>query len=76
MSAEAVPPAPKRWSGPDLWRQRVGNYIVEDVLALPDDAPRIELRDGVMIVVPSPTIGHLVLEKPFEIRLRIRDITQ
>jgi Uma2 family endonuclease len=25
------------------------------VLTLPDDAPRVELRDGVMIVVPSPT---------------------
>jgi Uma2 family endonuclease len=25
---------------------------------LPEDAPRVELRDGVLIVVPSPSIGH------------------
>ncbi|MFB9237224.1 Uma2 family endonuclease [Plantactinospora siamensis] len=58
MTAAAVPPSSDRWSGPDLWRQRLGNYTVEDVLSLPDDAPRVELRDGVMIVVPSPTFGH------------------
>jgi Uma2 family endonuclease len=28
------------------------------VLNLPDDAPRVELVDGVMQVVPSPTVGH------------------
>ena len=28
------------------------------MLSLPDDAPRVELRDGVMIVVPSPTYDH------------------
>ena len=43
---------------PDPWRQRLGDYTVEDVLALPDDAPRVELRDGVMLVVPSPTVDH------------------
>jgi len=47
-----------RWPGPDLRRQRLATYTIEDVVALPDDAPRVELRDGVMIVVPSPTIGH------------------
>ncbi len=44
--------------GPDPARQRLANYTIEDVLALPDDAPRVELRDGVMLVVPSPTVGH------------------
>lgn len=58
MSAEAVPSAPQRWPGPDLHRQSLANYTVEDVLALPDDAPRVELTDGVMRVVPSPTLGH------------------
>ncbi|MET8094741.1 Uma2 family endonuclease [Micromonospora sp. NPDC005220] len=58
MTADALPPPRDRWPGPDLWRQRLGNYTVEDVLSLPDDAPRVELRDGVMIVVPSPTFGH------------------
>jgi Uma2 family endonuclease len=43
---------------PDPIRQRLADHIVEDVLNLPDDAPRVELRDGVMIVVPSPTINH------------------
>jgi Uma2 family endonuclease len=45
------------WS-PDPVRQRLAAFNVEDVLDLPDDAPRVELRDGVMIVVPTPTIGH------------------
>ena len=45
------------WS-PDPIRQRLAVYTLEDVLKLPEDAPRVELRDGVMIVVPSPTIGH------------------
>jgi len=45
------------WS-PDPIRQRLANYFLEDVLLLPDDAPRVELRDGVMIVVPSPTYDH------------------
>lgn len=58
MSAETVQPSWSRWPGPDLRRQRLANYTVEDVLALPDDAPRVELTDGVMLVVPSPTLGH------------------
>jgi Uma2 family endonuclease len=45
------------WS-PDPIRQRLANHFIEDVLNLPDDAPRVELRDGVMIVVPSPTYDH------------------
>jgi Uma2 family endonuclease len=45
------------WS-PNPLRQRLANFFLEDILNLPDDAPRVELRDGVMIVVPSPTIGH------------------
>jgi len=45
------------WS-PNPIRQRLANYFIEDVLNLPDDAPRVELRDGVMIVVPSPTYDH------------------
>ncbi|SNY05726.1 Uma2 family endonuclease [Paractinoplanes atraurantiacus] len=55
MSAE--PTGHVMWS-PDPIRQRLANHYLEDVLALPDDAPRVELRDGVMIVVPSPTFGH------------------
>ncbi|GAB1643172.1 Uma2 family endonuclease [Krasilnikovia sp. MM14-A1259] len=55
MTAE--PAGHVRWS-PDPIRQRLAMYTIEDVLLLPDDAPRVELRDGVMIVVPSPTAGH------------------
>ncbi|GAA2549332.1 Uma2 family endonuclease [Winogradskya consettensis] len=55
MTAE--PTGPAMWS-PDPIRQRAADHSIEDVLNLPDDAPRVELRDGVMIVVPSPTIGH------------------
>jgi Uma2 family endonuclease len=36
----------------------MASYTTADVLALPEDAPRVELRDGVMIMVPSSTIGH------------------
>lgn len=49
--------AHEMWT-PDPVRQRLASYTLEDVLNLPDDAPRVELRDGVMIVVPSPTFGH------------------
>ncbi|GAB1694545.1 Uma2 family endonuclease [Krasilnikovia sp. M28-CT-15] len=45
------------WS-PDPIKQRLAMYTLEDVLNLPDDAPRVELRDGVMLVVPSPTFNH------------------
>jgi len=55
MTAE--PTGHVMWS-PNPLRQRLANFFLEDVLNLPDDAPRVELRDGVMIVVPSPTIGH------------------
>ncbi|MBU2662982.1 Uma2 family endonuclease [Actinoplanes bogorensis] len=55
MTAEAT--GHVMWS-PDPIRQRLAVHTLEDVLALPDDAPRVELRDGVMIVVPSPTYDH------------------
>jgi Uma2 family endonuclease len=45
------------WS-PNPSRQKQASFTLEDVLNLPDDAPRVELRDGVMIVVPTPTLGH------------------
>ncbi len=43
---------------PDPDRQKLGTFTIEDVLGAPDDAPRMELRDGVMITVPTPTAGH------------------
>jgi Uma2 family endonuclease len=46
-----------RWA-PDPMRQRLADYTIEDILLLPDDAPRVELSDGFMITVPQPTIGH------------------
>jgi Uma2 family endonuclease len=55
MTAE--PTGHVRWS-PDPIRQRLADHSIEDVLLLPSDAPRVELRDGVLIVVPSPTVGH------------------
>jgi Uma2 family endonuclease len=42
----------------DLMKQKRGGYTIEDLLDLPDDAPRVELTDGVLEVVPSPTGGH------------------
>jgi hypothetical protein len=53
-----VEPAGHVMWNPDPIRQRAANYTVVDVLKLPDDAPRVELNDGVMVVVPSPTLGH------------------
>lgn len=58
MTAQPIASGTRRAWTPDTVRQRLANYTIEDVLALPDDAPRVELRDGVMIVVPSPTKGH------------------
>jgi Uma2 family endonuclease len=45
------------WS-PDPVKQRRRDYTIEDVLKFPDDAPRVELDNGVVIVVPKPTIDH------------------
>jgi Uma2 family endonuclease len=60
VSAEPIEPDDlgRGWPGPDLHRQRLADYTIEDVLKLPDDAPRVELDDGVMFVVPSPALGH------------------
>ncbi|MFI6779643.1 Uma2 family endonuclease [Micromonospora sp. NPDC050276] len=58
MTAQPIEPASHGMWTPDPVRQRLANHTIEDVLALPDDAPRVELRDGVLVVVPSPTFGH------------------
>ncbi|MEJ3742133.1 hypothetical protein WEI85_02375 [Actinomycetes bacterium KLBMP 9797] len=45
MTVQPAEPARReRWT-PDPIRLRMANYTIEDVLALPDDAPRVELRD-------------------------------
>jgi len=46
-----------RWT-PDPKKLRHATYTIEDILSLPDDAPRIELSDGVMMVLPAPTYDH------------------
>lgn len=58
MTAQPIDPVTRGLWTPDPVRQRLASYTIEDVLSLPDDAPRVELRDGVMILVPSPTFGH------------------
>jgi Uma2 family endonuclease len=55
MTAE--PAGPSAWT-PDPVRQRARGYTLEDLFMLPDDAPRVELADGVLSVVPPPSIGH------------------
>ncbi|GIH00848.1 hypothetical protein Pma05_74200 [Plantactinospora mayteni] len=57
MSAEPAANLPKPWQ-PDPVRQRRAGYRLEDLLRLPPDAPRVELLDGVLHVVPAPTLGH------------------
>ncbi|MEU5939806.1 Uma2 family endonuclease [Micromonospora sp. NPDC047548] len=57
MSAEPIPHSPGPWC-PDPRRQQRADYTLEDLLNLPDDAPRVELVDGVVQVTPSPTLGH------------------
>jgi Uma2 family endonuclease len=55
MTAE--PAGHAAWA-PDPVRQRHRTYTLEDALKLPDDAPRVEILDGVLSLVPSPTGGH------------------
>jgi Uma2 family endonuclease len=57
VSAEPIPTPPGPWC-PDPIRQQRADYTLEDLLTLPDDAPRVELVDGVIQVTPSPTLGH------------------
>jgi Uma2 family endonuclease len=58
MSAESIEHTRHIAWQPDPMRQRLADHTLEDVLNLPPDAPRVELVDGVMLVVPSPTIDH------------------
>jgi Uma2 family endonuclease len=55
MTAEPIGPA--KWA-PHPVRQRERDYSLEDVLALPEEAPRVELDNGVVIVVPKPSLNH------------------
>jgi Uma2 family endonuclease len=58
MSAQPVgPESSTRWQ-PDPVRQKQADYTLEDLLNLPPGAPRTELVNGVMLVVPSPTEAH------------------
>ncbi|MFG3699090.1 Uma2 family endonuclease [Micromonospora sp. NPDC047620] len=57
MSVEPIATPPGPWC-PDPIRQQRADYTLEDLLNLPDDAPRVELVDGVVQVTPSPTLGH------------------
>ncbi|MEK8110053.1 Uma2 family endonuclease [Micromonospora sp. M12] len=57
MSARPNPTPPDRWR-PDPARQQRADYQVADLQNLPDDSPRVELVDGVLQVMPFPTLGH------------------
>ena len=80
MTAE--PAGTVMWT-PDPIRQRLADHTLEDVLALPDDAPRVEFRDGVMIVydrvegryeLAADADTQLLLSAPSDIELALRDI--
>ena len=57
MIAEPIDDIGTPWQ-PDPMRQKAGSYTIEDLLSLPPDAPRVELFDGVVHVLPSPTEPH------------------
>ncbi|HWG98616.1 MAG TPA: Uma2 family endonuclease [Pilimelia sp.] len=57
MSAEPIAHPPAPWH-PDPVRQSRADHTLEDLLALPPGAPRVELVDGVLHVTPSPSLGH------------------
>ncbi|WP_030489064.1 Uma2 family endonuclease [Micromonospora chokoriensis] len=57
MSAWPNPTPPDRWR-PYPFRQQRTDYQVADPQNLPDDSPRVELVDGVLQVMPLPTLGH------------------
>nr|WP_232236771.1 Uma2 family endonuclease [Micromonospora globosa] len=69
MSAEPIPTSPGPWC-PDPMRQQRADYTLEDLLTLPDDAPRVELVDGVFQVTPSPTLGHQTISSLLWLWLR------
>jgi len=55
MTAEPI--GEVAWS-PDPMKQMRAAYTVEELFDLPDEAPRVELTDGVLTETPSPSIGH------------------
>jgi Uma2 family endonuclease len=55
MTAEPV--GEPVWSLDPVKQKRAG-YTLEDVLSLPDDAPRVELLDGALLVIPPPSGAH------------------
>ncbi|MCZ7436454.1 hypothetical protein O7598_08650 [Micromonospora sp. WMMC241] len=42
-------------------RQQRADYTLEDLRTPPDDAPRVELVDGIVRVMPAPDPGHHVV---------------
>ncbi len=55
MTAE--PAGDLEWA-PDPIRQRNRDYTIEDVLRMRSGAPRLEITDGALTLVPTPTGGH------------------
>ena len=69
VSAEPTPDAFEPWQ-PDPVRQQRADYTIEDVVNLPDDAPRVELLDGVVTVVPTPSDNHQDIASLLHVWLR------
>jgi Uma2 family endonuclease len=61
MSAQPIADFPPyfapRWQ-PNPVRQKLANYNLEDVIKLPDGAPRVELVGGRMFPLASPQFKH------------------
>ncbi|WP_435207278.1 Uma2 family endonuclease [Micromonospora sp. bgisy143] len=69
MTREPTPISPEPWR-PDQARQQRADHTLDDLLTLPDGAPRVELVDGVVQVPPLPTLGHQDLSSLLYLWLR------
>ncbi|WFE41355.1 Uma2 family endonuclease [Micromonospora sp. WMMD998] len=53
-------------------RQQCADHTLEDLRTLPEDAPRVELVDGIIRVMPAPEPGHRVASVLLATWLRAR----
>ncbi|GIJ32360.1 hypothetical protein [Micromonospora sediminimaris] len=72
MTAQPIDPDVSGMWGPDPLRQRLANYTIEDVLN-PVHVNAYDLVDGRYELV-ADSAEELIVTKPFDVRLPVRDI--